>query len=62
MCEKCNKGKYYITPNCEFTTSMWKYCNNIYYIDEVIDFLGGNYKKIIDGLTSQMMEASEKME
>ena len=31
-------------------------------IDEVIDFLGGNYKKIIDGLTSQMMEASEKME
>ena len=31
-------------------------------IDEVIDFLGGSYKKIIDGLTSQMMEASEKME
>ena len=31
-------------------------------IDEVIDSLGGNYKKIIDGLTSQMMEASEKME
>lgn len=29
-------------------------------IDEVIDFLGGSYKKIIDGLTSQMMEDSKR--
>lgn len=31
-------------------------------VDEVIDFLGGNYSKIINRLTEQMQQASEKME
>lgn len=31
-------------------------------IDEVVAFLNGDYKKIMDRLTTQMQEASEKME
>ena len=35
---KNNNERTYLTHNCNFDVCMWQYCNNICYIDEVIDF------------------------
>ncbi len=35
---KNNNERTYLTHNCKFDVRMFQYCNNIYYIDEVIDF------------------------